>query len=857
MTTAATYFSERQAEHDVHLAQAAASQAAMEKELVAAVDAARRDHAAAAAAAADELARRDAELATAAASRDALKRQLADAEAAARAGDERAAEAVSARDAAMQQAALRQAELEAQVAQGLTDRQAIELDLAKAQATHHEVERRHAAELGTSAAQIAELEAARKSLQDRLTETETGIRATQERAAAERAEADQQAAARQAELEVRLAQDGAERRTLQAKLEESAASADLLTQRGAELTASLAHAGRLRETLEQQVSDAAAALEEAQRTRTSDAEAYLRQAAIRKAEFEERLRQEATARARFERDLAATRQTSEQDKRRFDDDIARVQADARDRETRLEDRLARERDDHARALAEAQEVVRHLQAGRDALQQSLGEAETQRERLERARLAGQAELERAAREHAAGRARLEALVTERESQLREQSSGHAASLAAAKKLITQNEARVAALNQELVAEKSGRAALRAQADAVPALKTQLEESQAESRRRFEQNPHGMCRCNREGALTQANRALASLLGYRTSDDLRRVNVATAVFESADDLRWLIDRCLSTGTPESVETTWKRKDGDRLIVKLLAVAAAPDAIEIVVEDLTTRRGLEERLRQAQRMEAVGRLASEVAVTCDNLLRDVSQDGEQWLATIDGNTALRHRAEQLLAEVTRAGHFLRQLAAYGRKQTRALEPVNVTTVMRDMEPVLKRVAGDDIELLLPKTTRPVNVDVEAERVERVLVNVASYARERMPSGGRLKIELASVVVDGRFIAKHPNVRPGAHVLITVTEVREAARLAPPGAAHSEPAAAAVSPASDKPGVDLGALLKLIADCGGHLWMTAEPPGNMILKIHLPKRTSDDPRPVVTRSERGGSMSRWFGH
>jgi len=355
-----------------------------------------------------------------------------------------------------------------------------------------------------------------------------------------------------------------------------------------------------------------------------------------------------------------------------------------------------------------------------------------------------------------------------------------------------------------------------------------------------------------------NRALARMLGYRTADDLRRANFGTAVFESADDLRWLIDRCLETQATESVETTWRKKAGGRIIVKLLAVAVAPDAIEIVAEDLTTVRVLEEKLRQAQRMEAVGRLASEVAVTCDNLLRDVSQDGEQWLATIDGDAAVRHRAEQLLAEVTRAGSFLRQLAAYGKKQTSALEPVNVTRVMRDLEPVLKRVAGDDIELQLPKTSRPVNVDVEVDRVERVLVNVASYARERMPGGGRLKIDLATVVVDGRFVAKHPNVRPGAHALITVTEVKETARAESPSGLIDAPARpTADGEASDKPGVDLGALLRLIADCGGHLWMTAEPPGNMVLKIHLPKRTSDDPRTVVPPTGRGRSVSRWFGH
>ena len=85
--------------------------------------------------------------------------------------------------------------------------------------------------------------------------------------------------------------------------------------------------------------------------------------------------------------------------------------------------------------------------------------------------------------------------------------------------------------------------------------------------------------------------------------------------------------------ESIETTWRRKDSGRLAVRLLALPAASESIEIVVEDITNLRALEETLRQARPMEAVGRLATEVAGTCDNVLRDVSQDAQQWLATID--------------------------------------------------------------------------------------------------------------------------------------------------------------------------------------------------------------------------------
>jgi nitrogen-specific signal transduction histidine kinase len=311
----------------------------------------------------------------------------------------------------------------------------------------------------------------------------------------------------------------------------------------------------------------------------------------------------------------------------------------------------------------------------------------------------------------------------------------------------------------------------------------------------------------------------------------------------------------------VETTWRKKDRGRLVVRLQLLASTDGTIDINVEDVTRLRDVEERLRQAQRMEAVGRLASEVAATCDSLLRDASLHGQQWLAETGGNTPSRQQGEQVLGDVSRAASYLRQLSVYGNQQVSALEPVSVQRVLRDLEPVLKRVAGDNIELVLPKTSASVDVDVEAERVERVLVNVASYARERMPHGGRVKIDLATTMVDRAFVARHPNVRPGAHVLITVTEIRGADRPSlPPDLQAEADAVDANRSSSVKPGVDVGALVGLIAECGGHLWMAAEPPGNMTLKIHLPKRAQDDvveagaPGP---RGDRRGKLAGWFRH
>src|SRR5207248_1254577 len=148
-----------------------------------------------------------------------------------------------------------------------------------------------------------------------------------------------------------------------------------------------------------------------------------------------------------------------------------------------------------------------------------------------------------------------------------------------------------------------------------------------------------------------------------------------------------------------------------------------------------------------------------------------------------------------------------------------------------PVLKHLAGEDIDVVLKRPPR-VRVDVDAQDVERILVNVAAYARERIRVGGRLTIDAVTVSVDREFSAQHPHVGPGSHLLMTVTGERceqrwdRLVRVRASGRT-----AGAELPAAEKPGVDLGAVQSLIRDCGGHLWMAAQPAGDMVLKIYLP--------------------------
>ncbi len=552
-----------------------------------------------------------------------------------------------------------------------------------------------------------------------------------------------------------------------------AAAADIerLTQREAALAAQLSDLQAARDTLELRVAASTRVIADADERLAHERAA----AASREGELEAQLDQRAASLAALEQTIADTRSAAREAERALQEQADTLRAKGVEREAHFEVVLAQEQLEHESRLAELQAAHRELALERDALKQSMATTH-----------------------------------------------GH----------VEQLREKLATVTQALNDTKLRAAALQADADRLAPLREQIDETRAENHRLFEQAGLAMFRCTPHGALTHANRAFATLVGRRTLDEVRGVQFAASVFEAPDALTWLVERCVSTRSRESIETAWRRNDGSRLFVRLSARLLTSETIEVVVEDLTRLRVLQERLAQAHRMESVGRFASEVAVTCGNLLNDIHQNGQEWLTTAGFDVHSRQQGELLLDEVRRAANFLQQLAAFGDEQARTPMLVDLNTLIRDLEPVLKRVAGDEVGIELRDSSSPLNVDVQTERVERLLVNLASYGRERMPLGGRLRIDLGTIVVDRHFAARHPNVRMGLHALITVTEIKSAPRTdRGKRTRDSLPSPDATGRASARSGVDFGTLQKLVSECGGHLWMKVHPVGEMVAKIRLP--------------------------
>jgi chromosome segregation ATPase len=801
--------------------------------------------------------------------------------------------------AAAEQLARREEELGTALAQEIDSRLGVERRLADAEAGHQQAQQQSTADLalaatrhaalehrlnveidtvGSLTARLAELEAQHDqtleelaSVERRLTDAVSAHAHAQEESQSRLTAAAETLARREeelgtalaAEIDARLALDNrlsdADRTHQQAEADH-AQTVDSLTTRLADLQAQYDGAREEIASIERQLTDAASAHEHAQQASQSQLAAAAEQLARREDELVKALTEEIDERLAVENKLSnvdRARQRAETERESLTNQLADLQAHY-DRALEQLASVERQFSDAVAAHEHAQQLAgTNLDAAaarEEDLEDRLARAATAHATLEE-RLAA-AEIAR----HDADERYASELVTLQQ-RLADLQGQHEATVTARGRDIARLQEDGRGLRRQLNAMRMHASSLRQEAERAGRLQLQLVETQKDIRRQFERAPYGLFECNPDGSISRVNNVLARLLGYRGSADLPREDFVATVFESAADLQWLLERAKPKENVQPIETTLMTRERRRLVVRLHALTHSGSML-IAVEDLTKLSTLEQRVREAQRMEAVGRVASEVAVTCDTLLRDVTRGGQRWLSGFADDPSQRQQGEQLLGDVTRAAGLLRQFAVFGQTQITNVEPVSMVRVLRDMKPVIERILGDDVELTLPKTTQAFEVDVDAARVERILVNAANYARERMPQGGRVRIQLATTVVDQQFLARHPKVRSGSHVLITISEMQGASRPTLPiqwPTAGTADGRVELS-TKEKPGIDLGPLMALVSGLGGHLWMSVEPAGNMTLQIRLPQRAQDlvmEPVASGAPATRGRQLGKWFRH
>ena len=263
----------------------------------------------------------------------------------------------------------------------------------------------------------------------------------------------------------------------------------------------------------------------------------------------------------------------------------------------------------------------------------------------------------------------------------------------------------------------------------------------------------------------------------------------------------------------------------------------DGVAIAVRDTTARQEAEadlhrreEQVRQSQKMEAIGRLAGGVAHDFNNLLTVIRGHGELVLRKLTGDHPMRRNLLEIGLASERAAALTHQLLAFSRKQVLQPRILDLGEVVERMSTLLQRLIGEDVELVTRRRGDLGSVRADPAQMEQVIINLAVNARDAMPRGGQLTLELANVELDETFAHSHAGMTPGPYVVFSVTDTGHGmdedtkARIFEPFFTTKE--------AGKGTGLGLPTVYGIVKQSGGFIWVYSEPGHGTTFKIHLPR-------------------------
>jgi len=243
-----------------------------------------------------------------------------------------------------------------------------------------------------------------------------------------------------------------------------------------------------------------------------------------------------------------------------------------------------------------------------------------------------------------------------------------------------------------------------------------------------------------------------------------------------------------------------------------------------------RSTEEQLRQAQKMEAVGRLAGGVAHDFNNMLSVILSYTEILLSDLPSGDPLRPDLEEIRKAGLRATNLTRQLLAFSRRQVMQRRALDLNRVVQGLEAMLRRLLGADIELSVAGQPSLWSVKADAGQIEQVIMNLAVNARDAMPTGGKLVVETKNTELTGQDARERLGVKPGSYVMLAVTDSgigmdkETQARIFEPFFTTKDQGKGT--------GLGLSTVFGIVAQSDGHIWAESEPNRGSTFKIYFPK-------------------------
>ena len=384
-------------------------------------------------------------------------------------------------------------------------------------------------------------------------------------------------------------------------------------------------------------------------------------------------------------------------------------------------------------------------------------------------------------------------------------------------------------------------------------------SGAEYRALVDNAAYGIYRSSLDGRFLKVNPALVAMLGYESEAEVLALDLARDVYANPDTRRPLIERFRDAQRVQGVEVEWQRKDGHRIVVRLTGRPVRGEqgdllGFEMMAEDVTEQRALEHALRQAQKMETVGQLTSGIAHDFNNLLTVIlTQARLATEAVPDDRPDLRRDLDDLAEAARRGADLVQKLLGFSRSSKLNLQPLSLIEYLREMIDTLRRLLPATIELEFDADPEGAVVEADAGAVQLILLNLATNARDAMPHGGTVHIELRRTRLDAEDRPLHAWVEPGPYACIAVSDTgvgmdrQTLARVLEPFFTTKPPGVGT--------GLGMAMVYGLVKQHKGFVHLYSEPGQGTTVKLYLPLAYREAVKPTAERADQmlpGGTES-----
>ncbi len=346
-------------------------------------------------------------------------------------------------------------------------------------------------------------------------------------------------------------------------------------------------------------------------------------------------------------------------------------------------------------------------------------------------------------------------------------------------------------------------------------------------------PFGFYRSEHSERFVFVNPSLVTMLGYDSEAELLAKSPREIFHENSKGK--LLAEYEKTGSFRGVQVDWKRKDGKVITVRatgrgLLDEDGRLRGFEVIAEDITQQRELENQFRQAQKMEAVGRLAGGVAHDFNNMLGIILGHCQLLLERLGPDNPDRKCIEEIEKAGKKASGLTRQLLAFSRKQVIEPRVLDLNNLITDLGGMLKRLLGEDVDVRVSLHPDLGNVKADPVQLEQVLLNLAVNARDAMPEGGKLTIETANITFEGQYTERHPIAQAGSYVMIAVSDT--GCGMDRETQTHIFEPFFTTKERGKGTGLGLATVYGIIKQSGGFIWVYSEPGHGTTFKLYLPR-------------------------